>query len=230
MPNLLLDARPTSVEIDTGACAVLVVDMQNDFAAPGGMVDRAGIDLGPVRSTIGPISRVLASARAGGMPVIYLQHGYRPDLSDLGAAGSKNRLIHEEAGVGAPTVAPDGRAGRALVLGTWNTEIIPELAPEPSDVVVPKNRYSGFHGTDLDAVLRRLGVTSAVVTGCTTSVCVESTIRDAMFRDYAPVLLADCTSEPLGLANHEASLTVIERNLGWVSESSALLAGFSAVR
>ncbi|MFD0486311.1 cysteine hydrolase family protein [Saccharopolyspora spinosporotrichia] len=107
--------------------------------------------------------------------------------------------------------------------GTWNTEILPELAPEPTDVVVRKNRYSGFYGTELDAVLRRLGVANLVVTGCTTSVCVESTVRDAMFRDYVPVVLEDCTSEPMSRANHDASLAVIERNLGWVADSEGFL-------
>ncbi|MEV0086429.1 isochorismatase family protein [Saccharopolyspora sp. NPDC050642] len=77
--------------------------------------------------------------------------------------------------------------------------------------------------------LRRLGTTSLIVTGCTTSVCVESTIRDAFFRDCLPVLLADCTSEPLGRANHEASLTVVEHNLGWVSDSKSLLAALTPV-
>ncbi|WP_235883609.1 cysteine hydrolase family protein [Saccharopolyspora elongata] len=91
------------------------------------------------------------------------------------------------------------------------------------------HRYSGFYGTDLEATLRRLGTTSLIVTGCTTSVCVESTIRDAFFRDYLPVLLADCTSEPLGRANHEASLAVIEHNLGWVSDSKSLLAALTPV-
>lgn len=224
-----LDAGPASVELDTDTCAVLVIDMQNDFAAPGGMVDLAGIDIGPVRNTIEPIARVARAARAASMPVIYLQHGYRPDLSDLGATGSKNRLIHEAVGVGQQVVAPDGREGRALVLGTWNTEILPELAPEPNDVVLPKNRYSGFYDTDLDATLRRLNTTSLIITGCTTSVCVESTIRDAFFRDYLPVLLADCTSEPLGPANHEASLAVVEQNLGWVSDSEAVLSAFSGL-
>ncbi|MEV6227295.1 cysteine hydrolase [Saccharopolyspora shandongensis] len=227
--RLSLDAGPASVELETGSCAVLVIDMQNDFAAPGGMVDRAGLDIGPVRDTIEPISQVTAAARAASMPVIYLQHGYRPDLSDLGAPGSKNRLIHEAVGVGDRIATPAGGEGRALVLGTWNTEILPELAPGPDDVVLPKNRYSGFYDTDLDATLRRLGTTSLIVTGCTTSVCVESTIRDAFFRDYLPVLLADCASEPLGRANHEASLAVIEHNLGWVSDSKSLLAALTPV-
>lgn len=114
-----------------------------------------------------------------------------------------------------------------LIRDTWNTEILPELEPRAGDIVVSKHRYSGFYQTDLDAVLQTLGAKYLIVTGCTTSVCVESTIRDAMFRDYLCLLLEDCSAEPLGSdlprSNHEASLLVIKALLGWVSSSEAFL-------
>src|SRR5256885_9534621 len=72
-----------------------------------------------------------------------------------------------------------------------------ELVPEPGDIVVSKHRFSGFYGTDLELILRGLFIEYLVFTGCTTSVCVESTMRDAMFRDFRCVLLADCTAEPI---------------------------------
>jgi len=106
-------------------------------------------------------------------------------------------------------------------------ELLAELAPEQGDILVSKHRYSGFFETELDAVLKDLGVKSLLFTGCTTSVCVESTLRDAFYRDYRCVLLADCTAEPLGSdsnrTNHEASLLVIETFFGWVSDSATLL-------
>ena len=76
---------------------------------------------------------------------------------------------------------------------------MPELAPKRDDIILYKHRYSGFYETDLDSVLKRRSINSLIFTGCTTSVCVESTLRDAMFRDYTCLLLADCTAEP-GLA------------------------------
>ena len=91
--------------------------------------------------------------------------------------------------------APNGAESRILIRDTWNTEILEELAPQPGDTVIYKTRYSGFYKTDLDAVLQNLGVKSLIVTGCSTSVCVESTIRDAMFRDYSCVLLAGVCSQ-----------------------------------
>ena len=96
-----------------------------------------------------------------------------------------------------------------------------------------KFRYSGFYETELDAILKGLGVTHLIVTGCTTSVCVESTIRDAMYRDYSPILLADCTAEPIGhelaRSNHDASLLTVETLLGWVSTSAAFTRGLAAL-
>ena len=100
-----------------------------------------------------------------------------------------------------------------LIRDTWNTDIVDELRPQKDDLVVYKTRYSGFYNTDLDAILKRRGMRTLIMMGSTTSVCVESTLRDAMFRDYSPVLLADCTSEPIGQelsrSNHEASLFLI---------------------
>ena len=104
---------------------------------------------------------------------------------------------------------------------------MPELAPEPGDIVLYKHRYSGFYETDLDKVLKSRSIKSLIFTGCTTSVCVESTIRDAMFRDYTCLLLADCTAEPIGYglarSNHDASLLVVQVLLGWVSDSTRLI-------
>ena len=157
------------------------------------------------------------------MKIVYLKMGFHPDLSDLGSEGSPNRVRHLRLGVGETVRAPNGAEGRILIRDTWNTDIVPELKPQAGDVVVYKHRFSGFYHTDLDAILKQLRVKYLVVTGCTTSVCVESTVRDAMFRDYSCVLLADCTGEPIGYglprSNHEASLLTIQSLIGWVSAS-----------
>jgi ureidoacrylate peracid hydrolase len=114
-----------------------------------------------------------------------------------------------------------------LIRNTWNTAIVDEIAPEPGDITIEKHRYSGFYETELDAVLEDLGLTHLVFTGCTTSVCVEATLRDAMARDYHCLILEDCTAEPIGdglpRTNHEASLLAIETLMGWVTTSSSLI-------
>jgi ureidoacrylate peracid hydrolase len=222
-----IQAKPGPVPVDTAKTAIIVVDMENDFRAKGGMFDRAGIDIPGIQKAIGPTARVLASARAAGIKIIYLKMGYRPDLSDLGAPDSVNRLRHLRMGVGQTVRAPDGSESRILIRDTWNTDIVPQLTPQAEDVVVYKTRFSGFYQTDLDARLKMMGIKHLIVTGCTTSICVESTVRDAMFRDYLCVLLADCMSEPIGYglprSNHDASLLAVEVLLGWVSSSTEFI-------
>ena len=218
-----LTARPEAITIDLTATAVLVIDMTNDFAAPGGMFDRAGIDIGVVRQAIEPIGRVLAAARAVGVPVVYVCQQHSADLSDAGPDEGPHAVKHRPLSIGVPITAPDGRPSRTMIENTWSTEVLPELAPHAQDPVVAKHRYSGFFETELDATLRRLGVRDLIVTGSTTSVCVDSTVRDAMFRGYRCVVLEDCTAEPIGAdlprTNHEATLLTIETLLGWVSHS-----------
>jgi nicotinamidase-related amidase len=224
---LTLIAKPESITLEPAKTAVLVVDMQNDFGSKGGILDRAGIDISNIRRVVPSISKVLTLARGAGMKIVYLKMGFLPDLSDLGTPESPNRIRHLRFGVGEKALAPGGKEGRFLIRDTWNTEIISELNPQPDDIVLYKSRFSGFYGTRLDEILKELGIANLIVTGCTTSVCVESTIRDAMFRDYRCVLLADCAAEPIGQefprSNHEASLLVIQAVLGWVSDSQELI-------
>lgn len=222
-----IDAMPQPITIDTARTAVIVVDMQNDFGSKGGMFDRAGVDISMVHKAIEPTRSVLQSARAAGIKIVYLKMGFRPDLSDLGDEDSPNRVRHVHFGVGQPSRAPDGREGRFLIRDTWNTDIVAELRPLADDVVLYKHRFSGFYQTELDDILCRHAIKNLIFTGCTTNVCVDSTIRDAMFRDYRCVLLADCTGEPigsdLGRSNHDAALLVIQTLFGWVSSSDKFI-------
>jgi ureidoacrylate peracid hydrolase len=222
-----LDAKPGAITLDPVMTAVIVVDMQNDFGSKGGMFDRAGIDISGIQEAVGPTAKVLAAARSLGTKIIYLKMGYKPDLSDLGAPKSVNRVRHLRLGVGEKITAPNGSESRILIRETWNTDIVPELKPQPGDDVIYKTRYSGFFETDLDARLKKFEVTHLIITGCTTSICVDSTVRDAMFRDYLCVLLADCMREPIGhgsrRSNHDASLLSAEMALGWVSDSERFL-------
>src|SRR6202171_785761 len=219
-----LDEKAEPMSIDPAKTAVIVVDMQNDFGSKGGMFDQAGIDISGIQRAVAPTARVVAAARRMGIKIIYLKMGYRSDLSDLGAPDAKNRLLHlQRLGVGQTMKAPDGKEYRVLIRDTWGTDIVNELKPQAEDIVMYKHRFSGFYQTDLDSVLKKAGVKHLVVTGCTTSICVESTIRDAFFRDYRCVLLTDCTDEPMGhgltRSNYEATLFLIQGGFGRVSSS-----------
>ena len=213
-----IDAKPEPLAVDPRETAVIAVDMQNDFGGEGGMFASKGLPIEAARATIEPTARVLDAARAGGMTVVYLKMEFARDLSNLGGPGAPNRERHLGFGVG---------VGNFLIEGTWNTDIVPELAPKPGDLLVSKQRYSGFFETELDDVLRERNIKNLVFVGWTTSVCVESTLRDAFFRDYRCLVLSDCTAEVVGCdavrTNHEASLLVIEGLFGWVTNSESLL-------
>ncbi len=223
----VLSARPSPVSLDPKMSAVIVVDMQNDFGSVGGMFERAGIDIAPIVAAVAPTARVLTAARKANIPVIYLQMQHRPDMADMGAADSPHRQRHARMSVGEKMIAPDGKESRILIAGEWGTQIVDALAPQEGDIVIPKHRFSGFYETELNTVLRGLDAKYLIFTGCTTSICLESTIRDAMYRDYHCVLLEDCTAEPIGhgnsRSNHDASLLTIEVLFGWISDSQKFI-------
>ena len=216
--QVTIDAKPGSFAIDPGESAVIAVDMQNDFGVEGGMFASKALSIEAARATIEPTARVLEAARTAGMTVVYLKMEFARDLSDLGGPDAPNREKHLGFGVG---------VGDFLIEGTWNTEIVSELAPQPGDVLISKHRYSGFFETELDDVLQERGIKNLVFVGWTTSVCVESTLRDAFFRDYRCVALSDCMAEVVGSdlarTNHDASLLVIESLFGWISDSGSLV-------
>lgn len=222
-----IEAKPEPINIELSKAAVLVIDMQNDFGSKGGMFDRGGLDISMIQSTVQPTSTVIAASREARIPIVYLKMGFKADLSDLGTANSPNRTRHLRFGVGQTITAPDGSEGRMLIRDTWNTDIVSELKPAAEDIVLYKTRFSGFYDTELDDVLKKFGVKFLAITGCTTSVCVESTVRDAMFRDYSCLLLEDCMGEPIGYglprSNHEASLLTMQTLFGWVSNSEKFL-------
>jgi ureidoacrylate peracid hydrolase len=221
MAMLKVAARPEPLQVDPRRMAVLVIDAQNDFAAPGGMFDRAGIDVSGIVAAVDATGPVLGAARASGIPVVFVNMEHAPDLADAGPVDGPHRVKHRPLGLGEAVTGGDGSAARILIRDTWNTANVAGLEPRDGDIVLSKHRYSAFYETGLDEVLRGLDVTHLVVTGCTTSVCVDSTVRDATFRDYACIVLEDCTAEPLG--THDASLKVIETLFGWVTNSAALL-------
>jgi ureidoacrylate peracid hydrolase len=104
-----LDAKQEPITIDAATTAVIVIDMQNDFGAKGGLFDRAGLDISMIQRAVAPTSEVLAAARNADLKVIYLNMGFRPDLSDLGTPDSPNRVRHLMFGVG-KTLQADGRS------------------------------------------------------------------------------------------------------------------------
>jgi ureidoacrylate peracid hydrolase len=231
--DITLKAKPKPLTLDLARTALVVVDMQNDFASTGGMFEQAGIDILGIRQVIPRIAEVLTACRSRGMKIIYLKMAFREDLSDFGPPGSPNRERHHDIfGIGKSSDGPDGTSAQFLMRDTWGTDIIEELTPEVGDTLIYKHRFSGFFQTELDGVLKTSNINHLLFVGCTTSVCVESTIRDAALLDYQCALFSDCTSEPIGdmepRSNYSASLHVLQTLFCWVASSVDFI-GASAI-
>jgi ureidoacrylate peracid hydrolase len=219
--KVTLEAKPEPVNVDLSRSAVVVVDMQNAFASPHGMLDIAGADISGAPGVVTVIGSILAQARRHALPVVYLQMGYKADLSDSGGPDSPN--WHKELGIRLMNCRPELK-GTLVTEGTWDFAIVDELAPQPGDIVIVKTRYSGFARTTLDEQLRARGVRYLFFTGIATNVCVESTLRDAFFMDYWPILIADATLAAGPAFIQEATLFNIESYFGWTISSSEFLA------
>jgi ureidoacrylate peracid hydrolase len=111
-----------------------------------------------------------------------------------------------------------------LIKGSWDYALADEIKREPHDVIVQKPRYSGFWGTNLDMFLRSRGVRRLVFTGIASNVCVESTLRDAFFLEYFPVLVADASLQAGSAAVHEAVLYNVQTFFGWVTTTDEYVA------
>ena len=218
---MIFHARPEPVEVDLAKSAVVVVDMQNAFASKKGMLDIAGADLSGAPRVVNVISQLVAAARRASIPVVYLQMGYKPDLSDGGGPESPN--WHKEHGIRLMNCRPELK-GTLVTEGTWDFAIVDELSPQPGDIVIVKTRYSGFARTRLDAELQSRSVRFLFFTGIATNVCVESTLRDAFFLDYWPILIADACMAAGPPSMQEATLFNIESYFGWTVPSEEFLA------
>jgi len=194
--------------------AVVIVDVQRFF-----------VDTPPfaaMQQIVPRIACLLPFARAAGMTVVHLKTEFRPNMEDAGRPGSRTRQMMNGLGGGGADENP-------LVHGRQTADLVPELSPEPRDVVVTKTRFSGFWGTTLNEVLRARNIESLIFTGGTTTVCVESTMRDAMFLEYNSLVLSDCTVD-MSQELQDSALARIELFFGWVCSSEELISALQIVK
>jgi ureidoacrylate peracid hydrolase len=209
-----LPARPEPIRVDADETAIIVIDMQNAYASPGGYVDLAGFDIAGAAGTIRQIAKVLETARGAGMPVVFLQNGWDKDYVEAGGPGSPN--WHKSNALKTMRARPELR-GKLLARGGWDYALVDALTPQPGDICLHKPRYSAFFNSALDSVLRSRGIRNLVFVGIATNVCVESTLRDGFHLEYFGVLLEDATHHLGPDFVREASLYNVEKFFGWVS-------------
>ena len=219
---ITVQAEPYAFEFTPATCALLIIDMQRDFLEPGGFGEMLGNDVSKLRSTIAPNQRLLAVWRGLGWPVLHTREGHRPDLGCLPPA-KKVR------GRSPTTIGDQGPMGRILVRGEAGHDIIPELYPVPGEAVIDKPGKGAFWATDLHAIMHNRGIKQLIVTGVTTEVCVNTTVREANDRGYDCLVPADCVGSYFP-DMHEAGLKMIKEQggiFGWVSHSDKILAVLS---
>lgn len=204
--------------------ALLVVDMQNDFCAPGGLISKDGRDIAPAQALGRRLPAFIASARQAGVMVVFIRCVYTSErnfyLSDVWLEQAARKRE------GGYTRIPVCREGE------WEGDFYGDVRPQPGDVVVAKHRYDAFHNTDLDLILRSNGIRTVALTGVVTNVCVETTAREAFVRDYYVVAVDDGCAAYVE-ADHIASLSNIDRFFGQVAtikEISALWDGAAATQ
>jgi len=224
---LTLPTKPEAITADPERSAVMVVDMQNAFASKGGMFDLSGVDISGARRVIAVLQKILDGAREAGMQIVYLQMGYDARLTTSGGPDSPN--WHKELALRLMRKQPELK-GKVLTEGQWDWEVVEELKPQSRDLVVNKTRYSGFYGTPLDSMLRTRGIRTIFFTGIATNVCVESTLRDAFFLDYWPVLLHDATMQAGPPLLQQATVQNVENYLGWTLNSAEFVETLTAHR
>jgi ureidoacrylate peracid hydrolase len=221
MPRTVqLAARPEPITVVPEETALIVVDMQNAYLSPGGYIDLLGFDVSGAPPVIEETARVIAACRAAGIPVIYLQNGFSPDQREVG--GPSAPVWHKSNALKFMR-ANEAYAGRLITHGTWDHAIVDSLAPQASDIVVPKSRYSGFAGTGLEQILALRRIRALLVAGVATNVCVESTIRDAYHREFFPVMVTDATMAA-GPGAQQATEFNVEKFFGWLTTGAEVRA------
>lgn len=202
-------------KVDVHHAALLVVDVQNDFCAPGGLIATEGRDVSEAQRVGDRLPAFIAAARAAGALVVFIRSVYTTDtnlyLSDSWMEQAMRRRP------GGYTRIP------ACAAGSWGGDFYGKVRPEPNDPVITKHRYSGFHNTALDTVLRAHGIRTLIMTGVATNVCVETTARDGFMRDYYIVMVEDGAAS-YAKAEHDMALVNIDRYFGQVSSVAEITA------
>ncbi|PDQ17927.1 cysteine hydrolase [Mesorhizobium sanjuanii] len=197
--------------------ALIVIDLQQDFLSTSGYFARQGYDPSPLRAILPTVNRLIAAARAAGLKIIHTRQGYRADMADMTPYEKWRR---KRAGLEGTDI---------LLRSSPGFQIVPEIDVAPEDIIVDKTCNGAFTYTDFEHVLRARGITHLLFSGCTTDVCVHTTLREACDRNFQCLTISDACASGDRYA-HEAALhmvTVENGIFGALTDSSAVIAGLS---
>lgn len=214
----VITAEPFDYTYPKDRLALIVIDMQRDFVEPGGFGASLGNDVTRLQSIVPALQSLMRTCRAAGVPVIHTRECHRADLSDCPPAKRER---------GEPTlrIGDPGPMGRVLIAGEPGAEIIPELAPLESETVIDKPGKGAFYATGLSDVLDDMGVSHLLMTGVTTEVCVQTTMREANDRGYECLMVEDCT-ESYFPEFKAATLDMVRAQggiVGWTADSRQVI-------
>lgn len=211
---------PYDGNLDPAVTALLVIDLQIDFLSEDGYFARKGYDPAPLRAIIPNVNALIATARGAGCAIVHTRQGYRADRADMTSYEVWRR---KRAGIDETQV---------LLRSSPGYEIVPEIDVRPEDIIVDKTANGAFTYTDLEHVLRARGITHLLFTGCTTDVCVHTTLREAQDRNFQNLLVEDACASGDAYA-HEAAVhmvTVEDGIFGVVAKTQDVIAGLKAAR
>ncbi len=223
---ITLAARPQDLRIDLRRSAFIVIDMQNDFCAPGGWLDHIGVDIAPARRPIAPLAALLPLLRAAGVPILWVNWGNRPDRLNLSPS-----LLHVYNRTGATVGLGDplpGNGAPVLEKDSWAAAIVDGLHPAAGDIHIDKYRMSGFWDTPLDSILRNLRISTLLFGGVNMDQCVLCTLQDANFLGYDCVLVEDCAATTSPPYCHQATVYNVTQCFGFVAVSQDLASALAA--
>lgn len=206
----MVDEKPYEFTLPRPGTCVVVVDMQNDFCAPEGFFARVGADVSACVDTIPRIAWLLTAARRNNVPVVYTRMSNPAD----NMLPAQHRILPLRDRASARTAV--------CVTGSWGADVIAELTPHSGDLVIDKAQYSAFFRTDLEAQLRDQGIDTLVIVGATTNACIDSTVRDAYFRGFDVVVVADAVAS-YEQSIHQSTLTNIDLLFGAVARSDYVM-------
>lgn len=214
----IIDAKPFHYDFSFDHVALVCIDMQRDFCQPGGFAESLGDNIKNLQPCIPVIAKLQAGFREAELPIIHTKECHKPDLSDLPTA-KRNR--------GNPKlkIGDKGPMGRILIDGEPGSDFIPECAPAEWELVISKPGKDTFYNTEFDDYMKLRKITHLIITGVTTEVCVQTTMRCANDRGYDCLLVEDGTDSYFPEFKDMTLKALVAQGgiVGWTGKSDALL-------